>query len=279
MKKPLFNKICIIGIGLMGGSIGLAIKKFKVAKFVVGVARRKQSAIDAVALKTVDMATLDIKEGVEGSDLVILAGPIPTIISQLKLIQKFIAKNALVIDVGSSKVQINQSGSRFLKNQFIGCHPMTGSEKCGVSYSEAGLFQDTICFVTKNNKKIEEFWKALGSKPIVINEADHDAWVAKSSHLSHVLSFCLFQNVDSKYPQNPSLKDLSRLAKSHAELWADIFLSNCEPLIKTSRDFQKDFSAFQKFLRIKDRIGLIRFIRRANRTASQMPKKGHISCK
>src|SRR5689334_2988648 len=129
MSKPLYNRISIIGIGLIGGSLGLAIKKRKLAKFVVGVARRKQSAIDAVATKAVDMATLDLKEGVSGADLVILAGPIPTIISQIKTVPKYISKNTLVIDVGSSKADINKAASRSLKKNFVGCHPMAGSEK------------------------------------------------------------------------------------------------------------------------------------------------------
>lgn len=265
MKKPLFNKVCIVGVGLIGGSLGLAIKKRKLAKFVVGVARRKKSAIGAVQAKAVDMATLDLKEGVRDADLVILAGPIPTIISQIKTLSNCVLPNAVIIDVGSSKAQIGLTAKRFLKkNIFIGCHPMAGSEKCGIEFANENLFQDAICFVVRKNKKIEVFWKLLGSEPIVVNETDHDAWIAKSSHLPHAISFCLFQNIDPKYPQNPSLKDMARLARSHPELWSDIFLSNREQVLKASSEFQNNFVKFQEALWAKDRKTLTAYIKKAN---------------
>ncbi len=269
MTKLLFNKICIVGVGLIGGSLGLAIKKRKLAKFVVGVARRKSSAIEAVGRKAVDMATLDLKEGVRGAELVILAGPIPSIISQIKHLSKFVSPNSVIMDVGSSKTLIGAAAKRFLKkNIFIGCHPMAGSEKCGIGFANENLFEGSICFVTGKNKKVDTFWKALGSKPIFIKPADHDAWVAKSSHLPHALSFSIFQNINREHPYNPSLKEMGRLAHSHAELWADIFLSNQKHVLSASDEFKKSFSTFQKALRSKNRASLIRFIRHANKRAS-----------
>ena len=266
MRKPLFNKVCIIGVGLIGGSLGLAIKKRRLAKFVVGVARRKQSAIQAVSRKALDMATLDLKEGVRGADLIILAGPIPTIISQIKLLSKCVSPNSVIMDVGSSKAQIGLAAKQFLKkNIFIGCHPMAGSEKCGIEFASENIFQDAICFVICRNEKVEKFWRVLGSKVICVHEKVHDAWVAKSSHLPHALSFSLFQMIDPKFPQNPSLRDMARLAKSNPELWADIFLSNREEVLKASSEFKKNFFKFQKALQTKDRKTLIAFIKKANR--------------
>lgn len=274
MNKPLFNKICIVGVGLIGGSLGLAIKKRRLAKFVVGVARRKSSAIEAVGRKAVDMATLDLKEGVRAADLIILAGPIPTIISQIKTLSNYVSPNSVIMDVGSSKAQIGLAAKQFLKkNVFIGCHPMTGSEKCGIEFADENLFRDAICFLMRKNKIIEVFWKSLGSKPIVINETDHDAWVAKSSHLPHALSFSLFQNIESQFPYNPSLKDLARLAGSHAELWVDILLSNQEQVLKAASEFQKDFSRLKKALRTKNRNALVRFILHANQQTSSAGRR------
>ena len=122
--------------------------------------------------------------------------------------------------------------------------------------------------MTSKNKKAESFWKALGSNVIHIQEKAHDAWVANSSHLPHALSFCLFQDMDSKYPQNPSLKDIARLAKSHPELWADIFLSNQEQVLKVSSKFEKSFAEFRKTLQGRKRNALVRFIQHANQKAS-----------
>ena len=135
MSKPLFKKITIVGVGLIGGSLGLAIKKRNLAKFVVGVVRREKSAIEAVEAKAVDMATLELGNGVQGADLVILAGPISTIILHIEQIGRgdpagrpYIQRGAIVMDVGSSKAQINKIASRYFNKNFVGCHPMAGSE-------------------------------------------------------------------------------------------------------------------------------------------------------
>ncbi len=269
MKKPLFNKICIVGVGLIGGSLGLVIKKHRLAKLAVGVVRRKRSAIEAVQTKAVDMATLKVRDGVRDADLVILCAPVSTIVNQLKQISPFLKKNAIVMDVGSSKVEINRAARRFLKkNEFVGCHPMAGSKKCGIEFADGRLFEKSICFMTRRNQKIARFWKALGAEPMYIKEGAHDAWVAKSSHLPHVLSFSLFQNMDSKYSHNPSLKDLARLAASNPDLWTDIFLSNQKQVLRAIGEFQKSLSDFQKALRAKNKTSLTRFILHANKQAS-----------
>ncbi len=269
MKKPLFNKVCIVGVGLIGGSLGLAIKKKKIANFIVGVARRKTSAIGAVQAKAVDMATLDLKEGISGADLVILAGPIPAIISQIQRLSKYLNKNTIIIDVGSSKNSVGLAAKKYLpKNLFVGCHPMAGSEKTGVKYAHSGLFEGSACFVTKNNSKVNQLWERLGSKPILIEAIQHDKWVAHASHLPHILSFCLFQDIERKYPLNPSIKEFERLATSSPDLWADIFLSNAKEILKTSADFRKNLMQFEKNLSLKNKSKLVQLIQNANKKAS-----------
>ena len=235
----------------------------------MGVVRRDETAKQAIRMRALDMATLNLKAGVQDADLVILAGPISTIVSQLKCLSGYLSPKAIVMDVGSSKGGINAVAGRFLKkNIFVGCHPMAGSEKCSIRYANPALFEGSICFVTQRNAKVRSFWRALGSRPIFIKDHDHDAWVARSSHLPHLIAFALFRGMDAKYPMNPSLKDLSRLASSHSALWADIFLSNRRQVMAASAEFQKNISKLQKALRLKNRNALIRFIEYAHKQTS-----------
>lgn len=263
------KKVCIVGVGLIGGSIGLALKKKKLAREVVGVARRKESAAKAAAFRAVDWSTLNLAEGVGDADLVILAAPISTILEQIHEIKPYLSKKALVIDVGSSKVEIEKA-ARGLRN-FVGCHPMAGSEKLGVEYASADLFKDSVCFMTKPNSVIQKFWKNLGAIPVLVDAKKHDHCVARMSHLPHALAFSLFQAKKSypkNLPLNPSIRELARLAKSDPELWADIFISNREAALEAIYEMEKKgIHPLKDILRKGRKKDLVRFIRNANQNS------------
>lgn len=270
MKKPLFSKVCIVGVGLIGGSLGLAIKRKKLAQFVIGVARRVRTLREAFDRKAIDVGTLDLKKGIEDADLVVLAGPVSAIVAQLEGMQRFLKKGALVIDVGSSKELINRAAAKYLKkNTFIGCHPMAGLEKKGVLFAEAGLFDGASCFVTARNVKVRQFWKAVGSIPILIKAREHDAWVAQFSHLPHVLSFALFQTLPKRQgplkATNPSLRDMARLSKSDPKLWEDILSSNKSQVLHAIARFQRGLDLFKKAIRSNRASDVMKFIAAANR--------------
>ncbi len=275
MKKILFNKICIVGVGLIGGSLGMAIKKQKLAKLVVGVVRRDRTAKETMHKKAVDVAIFDLKEGVRNADLVILCGPVSIIASQLKAISKYVSPKTMVIDVGSSKVLINKIGKEYLGSSFVGCHPIAGSEKTGVENACPYLFEKSICFVSKLHSKVNQFWRALDATPITLSAEKHDEWVARSSHLPHLLAFSIFQDLKSpvKMPLNPSLRSLGRLARSNPELWSDIFLSNRGAMLKALSKFKKNLAVFEKNIRANRKPNLLKFIRVANRFALQKEGK------
>lgn len=272
MKKPLFNRITIVGVGLIGGSIGMAVKKRRLAKLVVGVVRKPSTAKRALSKRAVDVAVLDIEEGVRGADLVILCGPVSVILKQLKTLSKFIDKNTLVIDVGSSKEEIGRAAARFLKRgKFVGCHPMAGSEKTGVQNGSADLFEGATCFVTSRVALVNRFWKSIGAAPVAIDAPAHDAWVARSSHLPHILSFCLFQDFPGgRTFSNPSIRDFARLSRSDAQMWADIVLSNKKKLIPALVSFQKSLADWIRAASRNDKSALFQFIRRANAGARHL---------
>ncbi len=272
MKKPLFNRVAIVGVGLIGGSLGLAIKKRKLARLVVGVVHHKKTVVEAFRMRAVDVATLDLKEGLKGADLVILCGPISVIIKHLKTLSRFLGKNTIVIDVGSSKEAIDRAAKKHLtRNIFIGCHPMAGSEKCGIQHAGAGLFNGATCFLTSKNRKIERFWKELGSRPLLMDGRRHDDWAARVSHLPHLVAFAMFQNLDRPLRQpfdlNPSFKEIARLAKSHPKIWTDILSSNSRAILETLGDFKNQVSLFEQFLKKNNGAALARHISKANRHA------------
>ena len=282
--KPLFNKICIVGVGLIGGSLGLAIKKRGLAKFVVGVTRRKETAKHAAQYKVVDMATMNLSEGVSGADLVILCGPVSVILDQIKILPKFLNKKTIVMDVGSSKVQIEKTAKKYFRvgahgraplPVFVGCHPMAGSANRGLEYADADLFQGAQCFLASKNNKVEPLWKALGANPVQLSAKQHDEWVSVFSYLPHALAFSLFQNQVMKNfsasqlrALNPSVRELARLAKSDAALWSDIFISN-ESLLAALLSLEKGIHVMKQSLRAKNKGSLEKFIRLSNKNSQK----------
>ena len=272
MSKPLFNTVSIVGVGLIGGSLGLTIKKGKLARLVIGVARRKGTLQKAFHKKAIDLGMLDAAEGVKNADLVILCTPVSTIAVHLQKIAPHLKKGAVVIDVGSSKTLIQKEAKKYLrKNLFVGCHPMAGSEKTGIENATADLFKNSVCFLTARDSRVENFWKQLGARPVFIDAAKHDLLVAGTSHLPHAIAFSLFQT-EKKFPQNlplnPSIRELARLAQSDPELWADIFISNREALLEAIFDFEKKgIHPLKNFLRLGRKADLSRFISLSNKNA------------
>ena len=272
MNMALFNKVCIVGVGLIGGSLGMAIKKRRLAKLVIGVVRRKKTIEQAFEKKALDVATLDLKEGVKGADLVILCGPVSVIEGQLKTLSRILDPKAIVIDVGSTKLNIEQAAKKYLKkNPFVGCHPMAGSEKTGIENAQADLFNGSFCFLTSSHPKIVKFWQMLGVKTIVTDARRHDLWVATASQLPHLLSFAFLNSFTSvRFPMNPSLKEFARLAMSDAQLWADIFLSNRATILSSLHVFGLELSKWSKALKRTDRARISSLIKTANRKASHV---------
>lgn len=277
MARPLFDRVAIVGVGLIGGSVGMALKRRRLAAFVTGVVRRKSTIAEAFAKGALDAATLDLKKGVKDADLVVLCAPVFDIERHIRAIAPHVKKGALVIDVGSTKASILAAAKKSLKRaRFVGCHPMAGSEKCGIDHAEAGLFDGAVCFLTSRDARAEKLWRALGARPVTVGAAAHDAWVARMSHLPHVFSFALFQGVrrlpGGRFPLNPSAAQLARLARSSPRLWSEILVSNRAPMRRAIAEFSKVLRAFDRALAKRDTAALRRLVDAANRAASQFPE-------
>ena len=266
----MFNKAVIIGTGLIGGSLGLDLKKKHLVGQITGLCRRKKNAYFSKKIGAVDHASTSL-DVVMDADLVILATPIDSIIDIGLKIAKKIRKDCIVIDVGSSKKNIVSKLSGFIPN-FIGCHPLAGSEKRGVANLQAGIFSGSVCIITPNTltnnnalQKIKLLWKKLGSRVVILTPEGHDQRLALTSHLPHAVAFSLMNTIPDKFLSLGSggLKDSTRIAASDADLWSQIFLSNRGNLLDALLSFQAELAKFKLLLKNKNKKLLTKFLGKA----------------
>ena len=247
-----FKKITIIGVGLIGGSIGLAIRKKKIATEVMGVFRHRSTMNKALKYGAVDKGTMDMKEGVKDARLVILATPVHSIPVLAAEASKFTKRGAIITDAGSTKEWIVGEVEKVLGSTsetfFVGSHPMAGSEHTGVGFAKGNLFEDSPCIVTKTARtdrkaiaKVASFWKSLGGKVSIMSPVEHDRTVSLVSHLPHVVAFGLAGAVPGREMAVAAegFKDTTRVASSDPELWADIFLTNKKAILKAGLMFER----------------------------------------
>jgi len=272
----MFKKVAIIGVGLIGGSVGQAAKKRKIATKIVGICRRESSRRKALKFKAVDEATLNLKKGIEDADLVIIASPVGKISLLVKKAVKFMKKGAILTDVGSSKSVIVREADKASgkKINFVGSHPMAGSDKSGVWNASSNLFEGATLVLTKTKKtnknaikRLEKFWKKLGCKVIILSPEKHDAFASLASYLPHIVSFALSssQTNNSIKLAAGSLKSTTRVASSDADLWKDIFLSARKPLLDSIGTFFRNLKSIEKTIRKNDEKKLKNILNKARK--------------
>jgi prephenate dehydrogenase len=272
----MFNRITIIGLGLIGGSLGLAIKEKRLAKEVVGVSRRRTTLKRALTIGAVDTVTLDLKKGVKGSDIVILTTPVLKIIEIAKQISKDLYRGTILIDAGSTKKHIVNSVERFLPDgvYFVGSHPLAGSEKSGISYASKDLFKGAHCILTKTRRTnpkalatIKKFWTALSMKIKIMNPEEHDRLLSRLSHLPHASSVALCNTVGTKKLRfaGGGLKDTTRIASSSPELWLDIFITNRKNIAREIEKFKTELSKIEIALGNDNGAALLRLLEKAKK--------------
>ncbi|MCX5680886.1 MAG: prephenate dehydrogenase/arogenate dehydrogenase family protein [Candidatus Omnitrophica bacterium] len=274
-KNPLlFRKVTVIGIGLLGGSLAVAMKKNHLAREVVGVSRRQAALNFAVKNRIVDSGTNNIVKAVENADFVILATPIQTILSLLTSLGPHLKRGCIITDIGSTKTSIVQAAQKHLPNHvlFVGGHPLAGSEKKGVEFSDAALFNQSFCLLTptdKTNKdaldKVSEVWTRVGSIVKIVSPDEHDSILAHTSHIPHLLAYGLIDSIPSNYLMYGAtgLKDTTRIASSTPELWSDICMQNSKNILKSLDEVVKVLASYRKAISVGDENALTDFFKKA----------------
>ncbi|MDD5136031.1 MAG: prephenate dehydrogenase [Candidatus Omnitrophica bacterium] len=270
-----FNRVTIIGVGLIGGSIGLAIKKRGLAKEVVGVFRRRSTLKKALKRRAVDRGFMNVPDGVRGADLVILATPVSSIVRHGRETMKHAGPGAIITDVGSTKgwiVKGLEGAHGSSRVAFVGSHPMAGSEHNSVEYARSTLLEEAPCIVTRTARtdrralaKVVNFWRMLGARVKVMTPAEHDRCVALVSHLPHIVAFGLAGAVPEKDMAYAAegFKDTTRVASSDPRLWADIFLTNKKEVAGACRLFEKYYKNILRALAQEDYRGVVRSLEKA----------------
>lgn len=256
----LFKKVAIIGTGLIGGSIALAIKKNKLAEEVVGVSRHKSSILQAKRMGAICCGSQDLSI-IKGAELVIFATPVEVILKLAPAVAGIIGKDCIVSDVGSTKESITKLlGKKF--RYFVGAHPLAGSEKRGIKFSEAGLFKGSLCIVTVDKKtdrvalnRIKKLWKNLGARVVVMPASKHDRALSLTSHLPHIAAFSMMNSIPPELLRFSAsgLKDSTRIAASDSELWSEIFLNNKNNVLKALKNFKNNLSILERAIRRNDK--------------------------
>lgn len=269
----LFHQVSIIGVGLMGGSAAKAIRKKRLARKIVGFFRNKQKQKRALSSGIVDEGFFSLKESVKNSDLIILAVPIHHIIRFMAKLKNIADKNAVIIDMGSEKSSVTKAAQQFRLN-FVGTHPLTGSEKKGADYSLETLFNNSCVILTPTKKtslqalrKVRKFWTGLNAKVAVLSPDLHDTILAHTSHLPHVVAFSLMNAIPEKYLSFAAtgLKDTTRIALSDASLWADILSYNRKHVLRSIARFQRALGEMKHTLERKHPQRLMSMLHTAQR--------------
>jgi prephenate dehydrogenase len=270
----MFKKVAIVGVGLIGGSIGLAIRTRRLCPRVIGIGRRQASLDKAVQKSAIDKGTLNMEEGIRDADLIIISTPANQVKEKIAQASRYAKKSSIIIDVNSTKQDIVYDANRFLPKDiyFVGTHPMAGSERSGISSSEAELFNNTICLVTPERttntealRKIEIFWQGLGAKVVSMSPKAHDAMVSKISHLPHLLAYALCNTVSKKEIAitGSGFRDTTRIAKSSPEMWEEIFIQNKKSLLRAISLFERNLYLLKADILHSKRSALALRLRRA----------------
>ena len=254
--KTEFPNITILGAGLLGGSLALALAALENPPTVRLWARKQETATAAVALG-ITRATADLAEAVASADLLILAVPVGAMAALIKdALDAGLPANCLVTDVGSVKQVVHRCISPLLEGRamcFIGSHPMAGSERNGLAAITADLFQNAACLLTNDNaaptaqaEALERFWQTIGCRTSWMSAAVHDELVARISHLPHLIAasaarVCLKNPSDGKFGGG-GLRDTTRVAAGNPTMWAEIALENREALAGLLRESIDDLS-------------------------------------
>ncbi|MGH7233593.1 MAG: prephenate dehydrogenase [Nitrospiraceae bacterium] len=288
-----FHQAVIIGVGLIGGSLGMVLKRKGLAESVVGAGRRIENLKTAVRVGAIDCYVTDAADAVRQADLIVLATPVDTYEGHLKEWGASVPAGAVVSDVGSVKGSLVELAERLLpeRARFVGAHPIAGREKTGVAEGSVDLFQGARCIVTPTGRTdrqalqtIRDLWKEAGSAVYEMDPFLHDRVLGAVSHLPHVAAFALINAlIDIREQRVPGLdllsyaggglRDTTRIAASSPEMWRDIFLWNRENVVAMIDAYETQLQHLKRCIVEADGPGIEKALERARQAREQLNTK------
>jgi prephenate dehydrogenase len=280
---PRFEQAAIIGVGLLGASLGLALKSRGLAKHIIGVGHRVSSLATALQAGAIDAYTLDVREAAAQADLVAIATPAALVVPKLDEIRDACKAAAIVTDVASTKRAICEHARATWPHprRFVGSHPMAGSEKFGAEHGQPDLYENSVCLVERGNdvdpearRIIVALWEAVGARVVDVEPAAHDALLANSSHLPHVIASALAASGASagimREVIGKGFLDMTRIAASRPEVWRDICLTNDAAILEAIERYQRQLEDFAQVLRAGDADAVETFFRAGNQARREL---------
>ena len=263
----LFNKVTLIGIGLIGSSIARVIKRDKIARHLVAVAKSKKTIDSVLKLGIADSVTLDLSEAVNDADMVMLCSPLGTYKKIVREIGPNLKRGCILTDVGSVKGCVFEDIEieKLLGVNLVPAHPVAGTEYSGPEAGFVELFEGRWCVITPDKtaskesiEKICKLWEAAGSNVEIMDPNHHDQIMAMTSHLPHLISYTIVGTATDlekslvsevvKYSAG-GFRDFTRVAASDPTMWGDIMIKNKEAVLEILQRFNEDLTALQRAIR------------------------------
>ena len=281
MATPRFQRLALIGCGLMGGSFALAARQAGLVETIVGFSASEKTRQRARELRVIDQACTSVAEAVRGADLVLLAVPVGAMREGFAAMAPALSDQALLMDVGSTKCDVIAAAQAHLGDKlscFVPAHPIAGKEVAGIDHADAQLYQDRRTILTplssnsmRHTKLAHDIWSALGSHVSTMTAADHDQTFAAVSHLPHLLAFAAVhaltthpQGADYLDMAGPGFRDFSRIAASDPAVWRDILSANRTEVLDQLAHFRASLAQFEAAMLKGDTQALQQLIQQAS---------------
>ena len=267
--KPFFEKVALIGVGLIGGSLARALKKHGLCNSITGYGRNVDELEKAVRLGVIDDFGHSIKETVENSDLIVLAVPMSAFESVFTEMSDVVSDRTLITDVGSAKVSVIDAAGRVfgrLPAGLVPGHPIAGTEKSGVEASFDSLFENrrVILTPTENSSddavnQVQAMWKIVGAEVVLMTAEHHDQVLAATSHLPHVLAFSLVETLGKMHESSEifryaagGFRDFTRIASSDPTMWRDICMNNKVAILSVLKKYERHLKVLEMAIESQD---------------------------
>jgi prephenate dehydrogenase len=295
MKDTMVNKLVIIGVGLIGGSFALSLRKAGLVKRITGLGRSKENLQHALELGVIDEISDNYSQALNKADLVLLAVPVGQTAEILQKINPHLEPQTIISDVGSTKQNViaaaRSSIPEYFKN-FVPAHPIAGAELSGSSAANAELFRDKNLILTPSDEtdidsieSIQTLWKGCGAHTSLMTPYQHDEMLAMTSHLPHILAFTFMNHMLSNSSEKnedtllnfagSGFRDFTRIASSSPEMWKDICLANRRLLLQQIRVYQNELARMNEILEDGDGAALEKFFLNAQITRGKFLKDKH----
>ncbi len=285
-----FQHLVVIGVGLIGGSLAMALRERGVVERIVGVGRGLKNLERAKELRIIDSFSQDLKEGSQGADLVVVATPVCIIPAAIKQIVPILRDGTIITDVGSVKQRILEEVEPSLPDglHFVGGHPLAGAEKSGAEASSARLFQGGKCILTPSPntdpealEKVASVWRESGMEVVLMDAQRHDRIMGAISHLPHIVASSLVQTIKGSPDPTEDLlgyasggfNDTTRVASSSPEIWRDIYLWNREAVLEAISRFDLSLRRLKRLIEEEDGAGLLKELEEAKKLKDQFFKR------